>query len=216
LTRAEDAAFAIRHGADYIGLIFAAQSPRRLALAEATDLMGRLYDAVSDPRRIRPVGVFVDESFAEIRSTVESLGLAAVQYHGTGNAHELEAELGVPVLRAIRMRGAESHPEVTRAMAEGPVVLDAFVEGMLGGTGMVFDHNLAIPHIRRGTVFLAGGLNPENIGEVIQRLAVTGALPYAFDLSSGVEVSPGIKSPARVSAFFRALRRAFDLTKTDE
>ncbi|MDK2973046.1 MAG: phosphoribosylanthranilate isomerase [Candidatus Sumerlaeota bacterium] len=198
---------AIRLGAAYIGLIFTRESPRCLSLPEAAELLGGVWDEATDPKSVRPIGVFVQEPAHEIRNTIESLGLVAVQVHGEYSASDF-ASFGVPVIRAVRMKGPESHGEVVRALSDGPVVLDSFVEGKSGGTGKLFDHELAIPHIRRGQVFVAGGLNPENIADAAQRLSEAGALPYAFDVSSGLEVSPGIKSPIKMTRFFAALRGA--------
>jgi phosphoribosylanthranilate isomerase len=207
LTRPEDAGLAIRLGASFIGIILAAESPRRMLPSEAADFMGRLWDEVPNSAHVRPIGVFVNESVREIRQAIDSLGLVGVQIHGNQKAIDLES-LSVPVIRAVKMKGPESHEEVVRARSSGPVLLDTHQEGMEGGTGKTFDHNLAIPHIRRGRVFIAGGLNPDNIAKVVQWFGEAEAMPYGFDVSSGLEISPGIKSPVKMHSFFANFKRA--------
>ncbi len=203
LTRAEDALLALELGASFLGLIFAENTPRLLSQNQARALLADVrMAACGEP--VRPVGVFVHEPIEFIHSCVHDLELAAVQLHTT---HSLEdrLSLGVPVIQAIRMRGPESAAEIDRALIDGPVLLDAFVEGQHGGTGRVFDHELAFPHVRRGPMFIAGGLNPENIAGIAARFREEDALPYVFDVSSGLEAEPRIKSHDKMRAFFRAL-----------
>ncbi len=199
LRRPQDALLALELGASFLGVIFAEGTPRCLETGEAAALLDEVRAKAKVP--VRPIGVFVHEPIEHIRALVKSLGLAAVQLHAPKPEEDF-ARFPVPVIRAVRVRGEESRKEIESAMGRGPVLLDAFVEGRHGGTGRVFDHDLAIPHIPKGKVFIAGGLNPDNIGGVAQALANAGALPYAFDASSGLEVSAGIKSDEKLKTFF--------------
>jgi len=202
LTRADDAALAVELGAAFIGLIFARESPRHVDEGRAAALLDELRAAGHSPRAI---GVFVNEPLAEMAALADKLGLAAVQVH---RALPLEAsdEVPVPLLRAIRVRGAQDDGAIREAIASGYALLDTFVEGTHGGTGKVFDHSLALPHLASGRVFIAGGLNPGNIAAIAGRFREAGAgVPYAFDVSSGLEASPGVKDHAKMRAFFAAL-----------
>lgn len=202
LTRPEDAVLAMRLGATFVGLIFAEGTPRCLTPGQADRIVAALRGEFP---AVRPIGVFVHEPASMIHDLVDRLKLVAVQLHG-----QVLDNLAVPSLRAVRVRDASSAGEIERALEAGPVLLDSFVEGKHGGTGKVFDHELAMPFLRRpdGRVFLAGGLNPDNIGAVAGRLAAAGALPYAFDVSSGLEASPGVKSPEKMTRFVEEWRRA--------
>ena len=207
LTRAEDALAALSFGASFFGLIFAEGTPRCLTREEAAALVGEVRANADNP--VRPVGVFVHEPLDMIRKLIAELGLAAVQLHGDHTPEETR-DLGVPVLQAVRMKGPESAGEIETAREAGRVpLLDAFVAGQYGGTGKVFDHDLAVPHIMRGPVFIAGGLNPDNIRSVSGKLKAAGAVPYAFDISSGLEEKPRVKSMDKMERFFGELRKAF-------
>lgn len=204
LTRATDALLALELGAAFLGLIFADESPRRIPMTTAVKMLAEVREKASVP--VRPVGVFVDEPIGLIEESVERLGLVAVQLHGAHDENTLAARLTIPVVRAVRVRGPQSREAIICAQKLGPVLLDAFAEGRHGGTGKTFDHALAVEPIGRGPVFIAGGLNPGNIGEIAARLGEAGSQPYAWDVSSGLEERPGVKSADRMRAFFDALK----------
>lgn len=209
MTRLEDARLAIELGAAFLGLVFAEESPRRVSRVQARALLAALRGEFGD-ERVRPVGVFVSEPAGEIAALAEELRLAAVQLH-TVRPPEERRRIAVPILQAVRVRGEQSASDIAEAAARGAVLLDSFAEGKHGGTGKLFDHALAVAPIHAGaTVFIAGGLKADNIGEIAARLREAAALPYAFDVSSGLEESPGHKSAAKMQAFFAALRQALE------
>ena len=204
LTRAEDAQLALELGASFIGLIFAEKSPRRITARQAAGLLGEVRSRARQP--ILAVGVFVNEPIGEILELAETLQLAAVQLH----ARPIDeiALLPVPVVQTVRVGGPEVGEEIASSLRRGPVLLDTFVKGVHGGTGKTFEHSIAKPFLGQGAIFIAGGLNPENIGSVVAAFREQGGLPYAFDASSGLEESPGVKSPEKMRKFFAQAKRA--------
>lgn len=205
LTCVEDAIACAESGADWIGLNFHRPSPRCITAEVAAEILSVL------PDRVTAVGVFVDRPPAEVAGIADRLGLGVVQLHGQEPLEDLAALRGLRVIRAFRLRTAEGWSHITdflsRAEALGHppegVLVDAYVPGLPGGTGMVIDHSLldARPPLPR--LILAGGLTAENVGERIAR-----ARPWMVDVASGVESSPGRKDTAAVAAFIRAARSA--------
>jgi phosphoribosylanthranilate isomerase len=193
-------------GASFLGLIFAAGTPRALSPEAAEDLLAEVRSRRPEAE-IRPVGVFVNEPAEVVLDLAHRLDFAAVQFHDWRPDDQIRA-LGCPALQAVRVRGPESGDEIERGLARGPVLLDTFVEGKHGGTGKTFDHDLALPWFSRGTVFIAGGLKPDNIGDITRRLKSGGGLPYAFDVSSGLEEAPGRKDAEKMRRFFDEVKNA--------
>ncbi len=195
LTRPQDAAAAAHAGATHGGLVFAAGSPRLIAAREAQRV-----------RRGAPlewVGVFANQPPEEIADLARSLGLGAVQLHGSEAVTEVKRVRAlVPevceVWKAVRVRGPIPLPAETGA---DRVLLDGWAPGQLGGSGTRFDWSLLETYPERRTVVLAGGLDAGNV-ERAARLE-----PWALDVSSGVEAAPGLKDPARLRDFFSARRR---------
>jgi phosphoribosylanthranilate isomerase len=187
LTTAEDAIAAARAGADYLGLVFA-QSPRRV---RPEDVLPWLDDVREDAEI---VGVFRDAPAPEVLEIVERLDLDFVQLHG---AEEGDAWRSFPI-RTIeaRIAGDEGFPPPRLAGAAWAELLDGGA-----GSGRVFDWRWAAPLARERRVFLAGGLNPANVGDAIHRVR-----PFAVDVSSGVEASPGRKDADAIAAFVRAVQ----------
>lgn len=196
LTREQDVEDAVAAGVDAIGFVFAPGSPRRLGVGRAAELRRRV------PPFVTVVGLFVNESVEAMLACVEAVRLDAVQLHGDEPA-EVAAALArrTRVIKAFRMSG----PDVIAAMPPfAPVtdawLLDAWVPGVAGGTGARFDWELALrAHALGHPIILAGGLRPENAAEAVARVA-----PYALDVSSGVEASPGVKDPVKVMRFVAA------------
>lgn len=206
LTRHEDAAKAVRLGAAYLGFIFA-PSPRRLTLEEGARLVGKLPSEAA-----RRVGVFAGMAREDILRAVHVLRLDVAQLHEGGNpelARSIRAEAGIRVWNVVRVGDAGiDASEVERAAEEcDGILLDARVDGALGGTGHAFDWEATTTALRglRGhlPIILAGGLRPENVGRAIAILS-----PDVVDVSSGVEASPGIKDHARMRAFVDAVHGA--------
>lgn len=195
---------ALTLGASFIGLILTKKSPRYVSL-EAAEAIVR--EVRVDFRNARFIGVFVDEDPADMVVALERVGLCGVQVHGPVEplSWVVPPDCAIPAL-AFRTEEQADHAATMLETFSG-IVADAFSPDRTGGTGVVFDHQLVLPLLRRGKVFVAGGLKPENIEQVVHSFP-PGRLPYAFDLSSGVESAPGIKSPERLKLFFERYRRA--------
>lgn len=197
LTRAEDAAQAAVLGAAYAGVIFAG-GPRRVTAERAASIFAEL------PASVRRVGVFDARPPAQIAEIASAVGLDAVQLHGDPSAErvaELRALFDGRVWAVARSANAELPTALVELLdAADAVVLDALVDGKLGGSGVALPWRAIAPalaELRRGRrLVLAGGLRPENVGEAIACLE-----PDVVDVSSGVESAPGIKDHARMRAF---------------
>ena len=187
---AAGAAAAVEAGADLIGFHFCS-SQRQVTPEEAK--------AIIDGLTLRPtiVGVFIDQDAEEVRQIAEFAGLDLLQLHGS----ELPGfEAGRPVMKVLKVKDGEI-PD-----AQGwpdPVMLDSWSADQRGGTGQVWDWELARPLLAARKVFIAGGLEPGNVGKV-----VSGFKPYGVDVSSGVEASVRVKDPDKVRAFVHAVRLA--------
>jgi len=194
LTRAEDVQAAAAAGADAVGFVFAA-SPRRVSVETALRLAGYV------PEGVLRVGLFMDQASSEIGQVVGSVPLDMLQFHGSETEPECMA-FGKPWLKAVAMQDAAS---IERALRDFPgaagLLLDSHAKGQRGGSGRTFDWSLSKPVAKN--IWLAGGLNADNVGDAIRAVK-----PYAVDVSSGVEIEPGIKDAARINAFVRAVRRA--------
>jgi phosphoribosylanthranilate isomerase len=197
LTRAEDAAVAVAAGADALGVVLA-PSRRQVTLKEAAAVFADV------PPFVARIGVFVDARADDVWEAVARLGLTAVQYHG-GEAPETCEVAPVPVIKALRVgpgfdaSAADAYRDVVSAL-----LLDTLVPGEQGGTGVAFDWEDTVGRIPEwAPVILAGGLAPDNVRDGIRALK-----PYAVDVSSGVESSPGIKDHALIRAFCAAVRAA--------
>jgi phosphoribosylanthranilate isomerase len=201
LMRREDAEVADAAGAAYLGAILA-PGYRRSVTASAAHVIFRGFQA-------RPVGVFVDADGDALRSAAESAGLHVVQLHGD-EAPELADRVraaGYEVWKAVRVRGADDVSAAIRryAGAVDALLLDGYDPSAAGGTGTRFDWTAIAARLGELPdglrVVAAGGLRPENVAEAARVLR-----PHAVDVSSGVESGPGIKDPAAVRAFIRAVR----------
>ena len=196
ITRHDDAQTAARLGAQAIGFVFCAKSPRNIVAATALEIARTL------PPFVMTVGLFVNPSAGEVESVLKTLPLQLLQFHGE-EAPEFCNGFGVPFIKAARVKaGLDLIQYARRYHAARGLLLDAFVDGTHGGTGTAFDWNL-IPSERPLPVVLSGGLNSNNVGEAIRRVR-----PWAVDVSSGVETSPGIKDPQKIAAFIKEVRSA--------
>ncbi|MHB1382028.1 MAG: phosphoribosylanthranilate isomerase [Thermoleophilia bacterium] len=199
LTRREDAAAATLAGAWALGAIFAAESPRRVGVAAAAELFRHL------PAAVMRVGVFVNAAGDEIAATATAAGLTAVQLHGEetpGFCREIRERTGLPVIKALTVSGPRSLDSVVQFDTDY-ILLDTYHPGKRGGTGASFDWSLAagLPdELRTGRLILSGGLGPGNIAA-----AESTVKPFALDVSSGIESSPGIKEQASLERLFAQL-----------
>ena len=195
LTNFDDAQLALRLGADFLGFNFYRPSPRYVTPNDAAEIIRSLPDETAT------VGIFVNETTDTIAAALEQCPLKMVQLHGdeTDDHCRAAAALGVEVIKAIRVRRPEDI-NLAQDYQVHAVLLDAFREELYGGTGHAFDWTW----LRQGTdkpVFLAGGINPDNITEA---LAVG---VYAIDLCSGVEKSPGLKDQRKMKDLFDRIAR---------
>jgi phosphoribosylanthranilate isomerase len=195
LTREQDLRAVANSGADAIGLVFYEKSPRHVSVPQAVELMRHL------PPFVTVVGLFVNPTVDYVRQVLANISLDTLQFHGEESS-EFCQQFGKPYLKAIRVKAGVDLVECAAryASAQG-LLLDAFVEGAQGGTGESFDWSL-IPQNLPLPVILSGGLNAGNVAEAIERVR-----PYAVDVSSGVEVSKGIKDAAKVAAFIKEVKQ---------
>lgn len=196
ITRLEDALTAAQAGADAIGLVFYPPSPRAVSVAVAQEIVANL------PPFVTAVGLFVNETAAEIDRIYKQVGLDLLQLHGD-ETPQFCAGLGVPFLKALRVKPGDDVANLMNPWSDArSVLLDAFKQGVPGGTGEVFDWS-QVPSSQAARIVLAGGLTPENVFGAVQA-----SRPAAVDVSSGVEAVPGLKSPEKIAAFVSAVRSA--------
>jgi phosphoribosylanthranilate isomerase len=195
ITRVEDALAAAEEGAAAIGFIFFRSSPRYIAPADAGRIIERL------PPFVCPVGVFVNQHRTDVLSTIERTGIRCLQLHGDEPPAET-LSYPVPVIKSFRA-GDDFDPTRIASYSLPAYLLDASVPGMYGGTGTTFDWRKAQEASHYGRIILSGGITPENVA-----LAARAVRPYAIDVSSGVESSPGVKDRERIRTLFENIRNA--------
>jgi phosphoribosylanthranilate isomerase len=195
ITREQDLHAVASCGADAIGLVFYAKSPRHVSLQQAVRLVSQV------PPFVSVVGLFVNPTVDEVREVLANVALDVLQFHGD-EPSVFCAQFGKPYLKAIRVKAGVDLVECAAefSSAQG-LLLDAFVEGTQGGTGESFDwalipQNLALP------VILSGGLHAGNVAAAIKQVR-----PYAVDVSSGVEIAKGIKDAAKIAAFIQEVKQ---------
>ena len=201
VTRTDDALHAARAGADVLGVNLWPGSKRHVDIAAARALADAARAAAAS---IAIAGVFVDADEATIVAAVRDAGLDIVQLHGREPATLVDALVarGLTVWRAVAM-ATDADVDALAGTHAHAVLLDTPSAGR-GGSGRTFDWRLAAAAVRAGhQVVLAGGLDPDNVGA-----AIAAVRPWAVDVASGVETSPGVKDPARVTRFIAAARAA--------
>ena len=196
ITRVEDAVSAVRAGADAIGLVFYAQSPRCVSVEQAQKIVAAISPFVS------VVGLFVNAKQAEIEAVLSKVKLDILQFHGDESVADCE-QINMPYYKAIRVKADTNllQYEVEFSSAKA-LLLDAHSDVAFGGTGQIFDWNL-IPKNLTKPIILAGGLTVENVDKAIQQVR-----PYAVDVSGGVEITKGIKDVAKIAAFMQGVSSA--------
>lgn len=201
ITQAADAEQVIREGADAIGLNFVPSSPRRVSRELAHGITGSV-GPLARARGVEWVGVFADAALDELIDTAVAVGLDRVQLHGD-ETPEFLTELGrrgIAAYRALRIREA-SDVEAAHLFSGDRLLVDAKVDGALGGTGQSFDPALVLDLAKQRPIVLAGGLRPDNVERLVRFVR-----PFGVDTASGVESAPGRKDPALVRAFVAAAR----------
>lgn len=183
-------------GADAVGLMFFEGSPRHVTIEKAAEI-----SAVLPPQIVR-VGVFVNAEEALIQEAMGACTLNILQFHGDESPEDC-ARFNVMTIKALRVKGPETLDEMGDYGVDG-FLLDAFSETARGGTGESFDWELAARARELGRpIFLAGGLTPENVAEAVRTVQ-----PFAVDVSSGVEITPGEKCPDKMRAFVSGAKEA--------
>ena len=195
LTREADVDEAIEAGADALGFVLYAKSPRHVTLDRAAELVSRL------PPFVTPVLLLVNASPHEVHLATARLPQALLQFHGDETPADCEAA-GRPYIRAARMAPGFDLLDFCQLFHSAQaLLLDADVE-TYGGSGKVFDWSLIPPSVPLPVV-LSGGLNPANVTDGVLRVR-----PWAVDVSSGVELSKGLKSGPLMRRFCKAVREA--------
>ena len=193
VTSLDDARLCVEHGAWAIGLIFVPRSPRKAKLGAAVEI------AAAVRRRVEVVGVFENATLDHVTSTADRVGLSIVQLHGDeGPSYcgEVARRTGAKVMKAVRVRSAEEVRSL-RAFHTDFHMLDG------PGNGEPFEWSLAAGRHSDLSLVVAGGLTPSNVGA-----AIAATKPFAVDVASGTEASPGVKDPEKVAAFVRAAEGA--------
>lgn len=198
ITRREDVIAAARAGADALGLVFFAKSPRNVDAVRARELLAAL------PAFVTSVGLFVDARPDFVESVLNEVALDLLQFHGEESPANCR-RYGRPYIKAVRMREGVDLKRLAGEYGDARgLLLDAFSARQAGGTGECFDWS-RVPRELERPIILAGGLHAGNVGAAIARVR-----PYAVDVSSGVEAAKGVKDGARVTAFMGAVNAADD------
>lgn len=195
ITSVGDAQAAVGAGADALGFVFFEKSPRHLTPAQAREIIATL------PPLVLRVGVFVNPA-VELVQQARAAGIQVLQFHGE-ESPDFCRQQPVPVIKGFRLQD-EFSLLGCREFTGLPWLLDSYVPGQPGGTGAIFNWELAIKaKASNPVILLAGGLTPDNVAEAVRRVR-----PYAVDVSSGVELAPGKKDAAKMRAFVAAARAA--------
>lgn len=191
ITRVEDALSAVEQGADAIGLVFYDKSPRNVSINQAIEIANHV------PAFVSVVALFVNAEPSFINEVISNAKIDLLQFHGDESPEEC-ASYSLPFIKAIRVQSDTNLVQYAKeySAAKG-LLLDAYTQGVAGGTGHVFDWNL-IPKNLAKPIILAGGLKTDNVAQAIKQV-----LPYAVDVSGGVEASKGIKDVAKIAAFMQ-------------
>ena len=198
ITTLEDARFVSGALADFIGFIFYEKSPRYIDPAKA----GAIINWLEGPEK---VGVFVNQPLDDVNSIARQTGLDYVQLHGNESV-EYCGLVDKAIIKVFHIDDNTTPEELHQAVTPYVEVADYFlfdtkISGKWGGTGKSFDWSVLSEIAEIKPFFLSGGLNPENVGDAIKTVQ-----PYAVDLSSGLEESPGLKDFDKVERFFDEMR----------
>jgi len=188
ITNVDDALDAVELGADFLGFNFYPDSPRYVD----PELAKEIIDDI--PGSIQKVGVFVNEDYQRVIDTAVELQLDIIQLHGD-ETPEYCNQFGRTWWKAFRLK-EEKDLESIKPYESSIFLVDAFVEKAFGGTGVVSNWDLAVKAKQYGNLILSGGLKPDNI-----ELAIRTVRPYAVDVASGIEQSPGVKDRHKMEEF---------------
>lgn len=193
----EDALLAAEQGADAIGFIFYAKSPRYVTPEQANQISAQL------PPHVSRVGVFVNPEESELRAIQSEVKLDAIQIHGLPTVKKYRALNGSAFILAIAVSEISIQENLESYRQHSDAILcDTHHPNLFGGTGKSFDWKIAKDLTSKYRIIIAGGLNPENVAR-----AVDAVNPYAVDINSGVEAYPGKKDPIKIKQIFKKLRK---------
>ncbi|HAM51488.1 MAG TPA: phosphoribosylanthranilate isomerase [Nitrospiraceae bacterium] len=187
ITNIDDALAAVEFGADALGFVFYKESPRHISPDEAKNIIRKL------PPFVTSIGVFVNESREVIEKIVRDAPLSIVQLHGSEPPEA--CAITERVIKAIRVKDLSDLEPLNRYRVSA-FLLDTYAPESLGGTGQIFNWDIAVDAKRFGRIILAGGLNPDNVVKAVQRVR-----PYGVDVSSGTEQKKGRKDHVKMKLF---------------
>jgi phosphoribosylanthranilate isomerase len=189
ITNIDDAIAAVDFGADALGFVFFEKSPRYISHADAAAIIKKL------PSFITTIGVFVNENPGQVEKIIDLTHIDVVQLHG--NEPPEMCDVSRRVIKAIRVKSLESlDPLINYKDKVSAFLLDTFTPDTFGGTGQIFNWDIAIDAKQFGRIILAGGLTPDNIADAVRRVR-----PYGVDVSSGVESGKGRKDHKKMRLF---------------
>lgn len=197
ITRPEDALAAERAGCDAVGFVFWEESKRYIDISKAREIRRKLSSPTA------AVGVFVSPTCEQVSEATADAGLTAAQLCGPLPDGDWKSVSScVQLIRAVRV-GDTMPADLDEIDGVTDYLFDTRDDRTHGGTGQTFDWSLLAQHTFNGRVWLAGGLDPSNVGRAIATVR-----PYAVDVSTGVESKPGVKSAEKIAAFVAAVREA--------
>jgi len=198
MTRGEDVAEAARLGVDAVGLVFYPKSPRNVSIDQARELVAAL------PAFVTVTALFLDPGREDVQRVLDKVRVEILQFHG-GEPAEFCRSFARPYIKAVPMGGQVDVAEYAlRHGSAAALLLDSHAAGQRGGTGVSFDW-ASLPKVEGPPVIVAGGLTPSNVATAIRIVR-----PYGVDVSSGVEIKPGIKDAGKMAEFVREVNRAAD------
>ena len=193
ITNLHDAEIAVDAGTDAIGMVFYPQSPRSISTSDAREIVDRM------PPFVTTVGLFVNSSAQQVNEVLSAASLDLLQFHGDED-EEFCKHFKRPYIKAVRVQAdTDLHRLCQQYASAKGLLVDSYKPGIPGGTGETFDWAM-IPRDLPLPLVLAGGLNAENVNA-----ALVSVKPWAVDVSSGVELSPGVKDSAKISEFMHAV-----------
>jgi phosphoribosylanthranilate isomerase len=193
ITNPQDAENAVEAGADALGFIFVQTSPRCVTRELARSIIQEL------PPFVTPVGVFVNAPREMIFETIEKTGIRCLQLHGDETPEDTIG-FPVPVCKSFRV-GSGFLVDSIAPYKVSAYLLDTYVNGHRGGTGLTFDWGVAVSAKKFGRIILSGGLTPGNIENAVRTVG-----PHGVDVNSGIESSPGKKDKAKLQELFRRIQ----------
>lgn len=196
ITNRNDASAAVDSGVDALGFVFFQDSPRCVSIKDAAAIIKKL------PSFVTAIGLFVNEKPEQIEKIISMTGIDVIQFHG--NETPDMCNFSRRIIKAIRVKSLESlDPLIHFKDKVSEFLLDTFTPDILGGTGQIFNWDIAVDAKQFGRIILAGGLTPDNIAEAVRRVR-----PYGVDVSSGVESEKGKKDHNKMKLFIERAKGA--------